>query len=110
MRFGDRVRELRKLQGLTQQRLAERLGVSLSYVSKVETSRLNAGEYPSEGFVVRLAEALEADADELLLLSNRVPEGILKRIQQRPEAFRAFAELDDDSMDRVLGTIKRIRS
>ena len=58
MRFGDRVRELRRLQGLTQQRLAERLGVSLSYVSKVETSRLNAGEYPSEGFVVRLAEAL----------------------------------------------------
>jgi transcriptional regulator with XRE-family HTH domain len=110
MRFGDRVRELRKLQGLTQQRLAERLGVSLSYASKVETSRLNAGEYPSEGFVVRLAEALEADAYELLLLSNRVPEGILKRIQQRPEAFRAFAELDDDSMDRVLGTIKRIRS
>ncbi len=110
MRFGDRVRELRGLQGLTQQRLAERLGVSLSYLSKVETSRLNAGEYSSEGFVVRLAEALEADADELLLLSKRGPEGILKRIQQRPEAFRAFAELDDDSMDRVLGTIKRIRS
>ena len=106
MRFGDRVRELRRLRGLTQQKLAERLDVSLSYVSKVETSRLNAGEYPSESFVFRLAEALDADADELLLLSNRVPQSILKRIQQRPEAFRAFAELDDDSMDQLLGKIR----
>lgn len=110
MRFGDRVRELRRLRGLTQQKLAERLNVSLSYISKVETSRLNAGDFPSEDFVLRLAEALEVDPDELLLLSNRVPEAILKRIQQRPDAFRAFAELDDDSMDRVLGNIRKNRS
>lgn len=105
MRFGDRVRELRKRRGLTQQKLAERLSVSLSYVSKVENERLNAGDYPSESFVHKLAEALDTDEDELLLLTDRVPEAILRRIQQRPEAFRAFAQLDDNSMDRVLKKI-----
>ena len=99
MRFGDRVREIRKLRGLTQQKLAERLSVSLSYVSKVENERLNAGDYPSESFVHKLADALETDKDELLLLTDRVPVAILRRIQQRPEAFRAFAQLDDNSMD-----------
>jgi len=105
MRFGDRVRELRKLHGLTQQKLAERLSVSLSYVSKVENERLNTGDYPSESFVHKLAAALNADEDELLLLTDRVPVAMLKRIRQRPEAFRAFAQLDDKSMDRVLKKI-----
>jgi transcriptional regulator with XRE-family HTH domain len=105
MRFGDRVRELRRLRGLTQQKLAERLSVSLSYVSKVENERLNAGDYPSESFVHKLAEALDTDEDELLLLTDRVPVAILKRIQQRPEAFRTFAQLDDNLMDRVLKKI-----
>ncbi len=51
MRFGNRVRELRLLRGLTQRMLAERLAVSMSYVSKVENERLNAGNFPSESFV-----------------------------------------------------------
>ncbi|OYW17980.1 MAG: transcriptional regulator [Planctomycetales bacterium 12-60-4] len=105
MRFGDRVRELRKLRGLTQQKLAERLSVSLSYVSKVENERLNAGDYPSESFVHKLAEALDTDEDELLLLTDRVPEAILRRIQQRPEAFRQLAGLDDRTLDKVMQTI-----
>ncbi|WP_390620704.1 helix-turn-helix domain-containing protein [Gimesia algae] len=33
---------------MTQQKLSELLGVSLSYISKVENKRLNGGDYPSE--------------------------------------------------------------
>ena len=102
MRFGDRVRELRKLRGLTQQKLAERLSVSLSYVSKVENERLNVGDYPSESFVLKLAEALDTDADELLLLTDRVPEALLRRIQERPEAFRQLAAMSDSELDALL--------
>ncbi len=102
MRFGDRVRELRKLRRLTQQKLAERLSVSLSYISKVENARLNAGDYPSEGFVLKLADALDADADELLLLTDRVPEAIRKRIQERPDVFRAITAMSDAELDRLI--------
>ena len=109
MRFGDRVRELRKLRGLTQQKLAERLSVSLSYVSKVENERLNAGDYPSESFVLKLAEALDADANELLLLTDRVPEVLLRRIQERPEVFRELAALSDGELDALIALRSRRR-
>jgi len=109
MRFGDRVRELRKLRGLTQQKLSERLEVSLSYVSKVENERLNAGDYPSENFVHKLAEALDTDEDELLLLTDRVPVAILKRIQQRPEVFRELATMSDGELDALIKVRSRRR-
>lgn len=102
MQFGERVRSLREAQDLTQTALAERLGVSVSYISKVENGRLHFGDYPSEKFIHKLATELDADEDELLLLADKVPETIRKRIRERPDAFRAFANLDDDSMDDLL--------
>ena len=106
MQFGERVRELREQFGVTQKELALRLGVSASYVNKVEKNRLSFGDYPAAKFIHRLAEELEADEDELLLLADKVPEGIRKRIQERPEAFRKFAGLDDRTMDRLLRSVK----
>lgn len=106
MQFGIRVRELREQREWTQKELANRLEVSVSYISKVENERLHFGDYPSAKFIRKLATELEADEDELLLLADKVPDGIRKRIQQRPEAFRRFAELDDRAMDRLLGPIK----
>jgi len=102
MRFGERVRELRQDQGLTQQKLAERLDVSLSYISKVENERLNAGEYPSENFVLKLAEALDADEGELLLLTDRVPAAIRKRIRERPATFKKIAAMSDKQLDKLM--------
>lgn len=106
MQFGDRVRELREQFGITQKELAQRLDVSASYVNKVEKGRLHFGDYPSAKFIHKLAMEIEADEDELLLLADKVPEAILKRIQERPEAFRKFAELDDSAMDRILEQIR----
>ncbi|MFH5803200.1 helix-turn-helix domain-containing protein [Alienimonas sp. DA493] len=110
MRFGERVRQLRKERSLTQQKLAERLSVSLSYVSKVENERLNAGDYPSEAFVRKLAEALDADVDELLILTDRVPEAIRRRVIERPEAFRIVAELSDSRLDALLMQLHNARA
>ena len=58
MQFGDRVRELRILQSLTQQTIAERMNVSVSYISKVENGKLHFGDYPSEKFIHKLAGEL----------------------------------------------------
>ncbi len=107
MQFGPRVRELRMQHGLTQKQLADRLGVSMSYICKVETERLHFGDYPSAKFIHKLAAALKADEDELLLLADKVPAAIQQRIRQRPEAFRKFAALDDRVMDRILETASR---
>lgn len=102
MQFGERVRKLRKQRGLTQQKLAVLLDVSLSYISKVENERLNAGDYPSESFVLKLASALDTDPDELLLLTDRVPGALRRRIRERPDAFRVLAKVDDSLLNQFL--------
>ena len=102
MQFGTRVRQLRKAKGFTQRELADLLGVSFTYVSKVENEKLHFGDYPSEKFIHKLADVLDVDEDELLLLADKVPEAIRRRIRERPEVFRAVAGMDDKSMDRLL--------
>lgn len=105
MSFGERVRSLRESRQWTQRELARRLDVSMSYISKVENERLHFGDYPSAKFIHRLAKILRSDEDELLLLADKVPEAIRRRIQQRPDAFRRFAELDDKQMDLVISKL-----
>ena len=106
MRFGDRVRVLRVRCGLTQQQVANRVDVSVSYISKVENGKLHFGDYPSEKFIHKLAEQLNADEDELLLLADKVPTSIRKRIRQRPELFRKLAALDKQTLDRLESTLE----
>ena len=99
MRFGERVRQLRLQNGLTQGALAASLEVSMSYICKVENEKLQFGDYPSEKFIHKLAGELKADEDELLLLADKVPMSIRKRIRQRPELFRKLARLDKKTLD-----------
>ena len=94
---------------MTQRELATRLDVSVSYISKVENEKLHFGDYPSAKFIHKLAEELEADEDELLLLSDRVPDALRQRICERPEVFNAVAELDDKAMDQLMKQIARKR-
>jgi len=107
MKFGQRVRELRKLCELTQGDLAHQVDVTISYVSKVENAKLHHGDYPSEKFIHKVAEVLGADEDELLLLADKVPEKIRKRIRERPEVFTALAGFDDGMLDRILVQAKK---
>jgi transcriptional regulator with XRE-family HTH domain len=105
MRFGETIRELRKAKGLTVRALGERVGVSYAYISKVETGRLDFGDFPSEGLIRKLAAALDADEEELLLLAEKIPEAIRRRFFERPDAFRQIARLDDRRLDGVLAMI-----
>lgn len=105
--FGARLRELRRLKSLSQKRLAERVGIHFTYLSKVESEKLDFGLYPSEELIRRLATALEADMDELLLLAQKIPADIRERVLQRPDAFRKLAALDDHALDAVLHHVER---
>lgn len=99
MHFGAKVRELRNGKKLTQRKLSLLLGVSFTYISKVENEKLHFGDFPSEKFIHKLASVLDGDESELLLLADKVPEHIRQRIRERPEFFRAIAELDDSAID-----------
>ena len=105
MPFGEKIRLLRAQSAMTQQDLADRMGVSVSYISKVENEKLHFGDYPSEKFIHKLAEELKADEDELLLLADKVPASIRRRIRQRPELFRRIANMDKQDLDRLESTL-----
>jgi len=100
-RFGDRIRELRKAKGYSLRELGPKVGVGFTYLSKVESGKLDFGEYPSSALILRLAEALDVDADDLLLLARRIPDSIADRILEQPEVFRTLASLNSEELERV---------
>ena len=102
MTFGEKVRELRKGKNLTLRQLAAKVKVNFTYVSKIENQKLSFGEYPSEDLIRKLAKVLGAEEDDLLLLAEKIPEDIKKRVIERPDAFRKFASLDDKTIDKLL--------
>ena len=102
MRFGNRLRQLRKAKGFTLRELAKKVGVGFTYLSRAENERLQYGDYPSNALIGKLAKALDADADELLFLAQRIPDRMKRRILERPDDFRKLTELDDKALDRLL--------
>jgi transcriptional regulator with XRE-family HTH domain len=60
--LGQRIRDLRRKRGLTQEQLAELADLSTPYVSHLERGSKKA----SLAVLVRLAESLEVTADQLL--------------------------------------------
>ena len=105
MKFGERVRQLRLEKSWSLRDLAARVDVGFTYLSRVENERQNFGDYPSDALIHRLAEALDVNEDELVILAERVPERIRSRVLERPEVFTALAECDDKTLDKVLGQI-----
>lgn len=103
--FGQKLRDLRKAKGLSQRALAEIVDINFTYLSKIENEKLDFAQFPSEPLIRNLADALDADVDELLLLAQKIPEQIKGRVLQRPDAFRKLAQLDDETLDRLLGEL-----
>jgi transcriptional regulator with XRE-family HTH domain len=62
IRFGRRLRELRKKKGWTQVQMADALGIDRSYISDMENGKLNVClptlEVLSQGFGISIAKLL----------------------------------------------------
>jgi len=61
---GNNIKRVRLSKGYTQEKLAERMRVTWSYVSKIECGVLNL----SLGKILEIAEHLEVDVQELLII------------------------------------------
>lgn len=60
--LGERIRKIRKIEGMTQEYLAEKLEISTQHMSNIE----NASKKPSLALLMDLAELLGVTLDELL--------------------------------------------
>jgi transcriptional regulator with XRE-family HTH domain len=77
--IGARIRALRVDAGLSQRQLAAKVEVGFPHLSKIEAGK----ETPSADLVQRIADSLNADADELLLLADRIPEELAEVVMEK---------------------------
>ena len=97
---------MRQAKRLTLRAVAGKVGINFTYLSKIENGKLDFSDYPSEKLIRKLAKALSGDTDELLLLAEKVPDRIRKRVLERPDVFGKLAGLDDEALDRLVTQIK----
>jgi transcriptional regulator with XRE-family HTH domain len=86
MEFGQILRRLRSAQGIGIKRLAPDLGVTYSYLSKLENGEVG----PSEEFVGRVSVYFQYDKSELLLAAGKVPDDILEILRSHPQEAVKF--------------------
>mgnify|MGYP000059487031 CR=1 FL=1 len=67
-KFATNLKNIRKSRRLTQEQLAEAVGVDFRYISYIE----NAKSFPSCDLIERLAGALNTDYSELFCFDNEV--------------------------------------
>ena len=81
MEFGGLLRNLRSKKGIGIKQLAPELGVSYTYLSKLEHNLVR----PSQELVERIANYFSYDRDRLLLAANKVPSDILEILREYPD-------------------------
>ena len=81
------IREWRKHRGLTQEQLAERIGIARSYLTKIErgTRRYD------QPFLEAAADALRCDPGDIIVRDPTDPEGIWSIWEQLKPAERVRA-------------------
>ena len=81
--IGQRIRRYRKACGLSQEALAQKVGISVTHMSHIETGNTKL----SLPVLVSLAEALEVSTDELLLQGSPTERGgVLDELAQLLES------------------------
>jgi DNA-binding MarR family transcriptional regulator/DNA-binding XRE family transcriptional regulator len=90
--IGSRIRRERTERGITQRELAERASIGAPHLSKLERGT----EQPSEALLVRIADALDIDGDELLLQAGLVPRWMVEELAADPaRAVRTLRRWSD---------------
>ena len=92
MDFPERLTTIRKQRGMTQQSLADAVGIHVTQLSRYEGGRAQ----PTMGVLRELAVALRVSADALLFEENERGPTDDMRLQ-----FEALARLDDKERDVV---------
>jgi HTH-type transcriptional regulator, competence development regulator len=110
MTFGERLRELRLASRMNQRTLAVKAGIDFTYLSKVENGRMPP---PAAATIVKLAEALEVNPDELLVLADKIPQDLRPVITKSPAlpAFlRSISDLSEAELRQLSAYAERVRA
>jgi transcriptional regulator with XRE-family HTH domain len=87
LKFGAFVRREREAREIGLREMAKRIGVSPTYLSKVERDEFTP---PTEDKVRAIARIIERDPDELLALAGRMPSDLADIIKRHPVEMSAL--------------------
>ena len=87
--FGDRIRELREARKRSDPNFSLRKFAKAVDISPTFLSRIERGEFdpPKAENIIKMAQLLDVDPDELLSLANKVDPELEKIIKERPKAL-----------------------
>lgn len=106
--FGKRIRDLREARlktdpKFTLRQFATAVGISATFLSKVERGEFDP---PSAENIIKMAERLGVDADELLALANRFDPDLGDIIKERPKSvpdlLRSVRGMSDAEIQRLI--------
>ena len=86
-KFGAVVRREREAREIGLREMAKMIGVSPTYMSKVERDEFPP---PAEDKVIKIAELLRLDPDELLALAGKVSSELTEIIKRHPREIASF--------------------
>jgi transcriptional regulator with XRE-family HTH domain len=101
MKFGEKLQKIRKRHRLSQEVLAERIGVTSNHLSRLERSRFQ----PSAEILKRLAQVLNVSTDYLLSEGDEPTTEV--RIENQPlaERMKLLNTLDESEQQVVITLI-----
>lgn len=106
--FGNTIRWRRESRRIGLRALARATRLSPSYLSRIERNRVPP---PSPDVIGRLAEALNADAEDLLTTAGIVPDSVLGFLRRRPgvaaRILSLLGELNEDEIVELVNDLQR---
>lgn len=108
MKFGAYIRSVREKRKVGLREMARKIGVSPTYVSKVERDEFAP---PAEDKVRKIAEIFEMDPDELLSRAGKVSSDLAEIIRARPRVsaalLRAINKMTADDVERLARNVEK---
>lgn len=97
--FGEYLRKLRKSRGLSQRDLADKIGVSYTYISKIENAALKP---PSNKTIGKIAEALDTNAEDLLFNARKIPDDLFDILEKDFRIVSVLRDIPKDKLSRAI--------
>jgi len=96
--LGRRIRTLRTIKGLTQQKLGQLADVDYKFISEIERGNMN----PSFKVLVKIAHTLDIDLPEILRFEQEISES--KELEKRIQMI--LKDLSADKLQNVLTLLR----
>jgi transcriptional regulator with XRE-family HTH domain len=103
-KFGAFIRREREAREIGLREMAKMIGVSPTYLSKVERDEFTP---PTEDKVRAIAKIIECDADDLLARAGRVSSDIADIIKRHPVELSALLRTANGLTDRDIARLAR---